>query len=315
MSQRSAQPAKRVSRSVGQAEVLDVIRSERVISRMELARRVSVSRAALSGIVAEMLRAGLLEETGKHESSGGRPSGKLSYRPESRLAVGVVLFDDEIRATLTDLDGKPLNTLDSPLSFSTPDGMLQAIQQMTWQVLQGTDRAHVLGVGIGMPGVVDFSTGILDAFSTKGWFNLDLNIRDALRERLALPVFVANRSRVAALGEQRVGVGRGATHLIYLYLGQGIVAGIVLDGQLYLGALSSAGEIGHVSLDRNGPLCACGNRGCLSAYATQDVMLARARAMAREHPQSRLAEPASGRLESLTLADLLKAAQQSERPP
>jgi glucokinase len=125
-------------------------------------------------------------------------------------------------------------------------------------------------------------------------------------------VYVANRSRVAALGENLAGVGRNVANLIYFVLDQGIVAGIVINGQLYLGSGSAAGEIGHVSIEPDGPLCRCGNRGCLQMYASEEAILARARAVAREQVSSLLWKNTDGRVERLTAELVFAAARQGD---
>jgi glucokinase len=117
---------------------------------------------------------------------------------------------------------------------------------------------------------------------------------------------------VAALGEFQSGIGRGVSNLVYLFLGQGIAAGIVIDGQLYFGSGSSTGEIGHVSIIPDGPLCDCGNHGCLEVYATEAAILARARALARDNRASLLHQVVDSHLERLTIEQVVAAAQRGD---
>lgn len=291
---------------------MTAIRSKRVVSRSQLAREVSVSRATVSGIVSELLDLGILEEKGKGVSTGGRPPIKLRYRPESRVTVGVVLFDDEVQVALTDMEGVELNYVRRPLPRSTPEAMLEAMRDGVLCILESVPRSKVLGVGVGAPGIVDFETGVIEISVSKGWLDGGIRVRQFLENALGLPVYVANRSRVAALGESRVGVGQGVSNLIYLFLGEGIVAGIVIDGGLYRGTGWTSGEIGHVSVAPDGPLCRCGNRGCLEVYASEAALVAQARSIAREEPDSLLAQAVEGRLERLTMEHLIAAAQQGD---
>jgi len=273
---------------------------------------VSVSRATVSGIVSELLEAGVLEEVGEGMSTGGRPPIKLRYRPDSRMVVGVVLFDNQIQAALTDMEGNPLNYLEIPIYQTTPESMLCSMKEAALQILEGVPRDRVLGVGVGTPGLVDFETGVIEISVSKGWLKGGIRVQELLERELELPVYVANRSRVAALGEYQVGVGHGISNLIYLFLGQGIVAGVVIDGQLYLGSGSGSGEIGHVSVAPEGPLCDCGNRGCLECYATEAAILAHARSIARENVDSLLQEAVDGHLERLTMVQVIQAARQDD---
>lgn len=299
-------------RDLSRSEVLDVIRREAIISRSELSDSVSVSRATVSGIVADLLAIGLLEEVGVGESTGGRRPIKLCYRPESRKVVGVVLFNEQVQAALTDLEGSLLNYLEIPLHGKSPEDMLTTMKEAAEKILEGIPHQEVLGIGVGAPGIVNFENGVIEISVSKGWLKGGIQVRSYMEEALGFPVYVANRSRVAALGEHRSGIGRNVSNLIYVFLGQGIVAGIVIDGNLYLGSGSGAGEIGHVSLDRNGPLCECGNRGCLEVFASEDGILALARSQARKDADGMLPRQLNGRLDKLTFDQVIEAAQQGD---
>jgi N-acetylglucosamine repressor len=290
-------------------EVLDAIRARPGLSRTELAQHVRLSRATVSIIVTELVEGGLVNETAPGVSTGGRPPIALNLRPEGRLAVGVVMVNDDVQAALTDLDGSPLCTFDVPVLASSPLAMLQSMEVAVERVLAGVDRRRVLGVGVGTPGIVDMATGVLRIATSRHWLGEPIPVKEYLESSLGLPVHVANRSRVAALGELTAGIGRGCDSLIYLFLGQGIVAGIVEHSQLYMGSTFGAGEIGHVAICPDGPLCECGNHGCLEVYATEEAILARARSLGREHPDSLLRQAVDGNLELLTLDHVLVAAQ------
>lgn len=304
--------SRRVSRSVGLQEVFDIVRKESPISRVRLAEMVSVSRAALSSIVNEYIQAGILEETGKEETSEGRPAIRLCFNPTSRVTVGVVQFDTELRASVIDLNGNVVKSIEVPYYPVHTEGMIHEIASLTEKVLDGFDRSQVLGVGVGVPGVVDVETGIFEKSVSKGWLQSGIPIRKILQERLQMPVYVINRSRVAALGEQRSGNGRGYNNLVYLFLGDGVIAGIVIDGELFLGAHYGAGEIGHVSIAPDGPLCNCGGLGCLEMYTSRNAILATARAMAREHTDSRLYKIVAGRLDLLEIDNVIQAAREGD---
>lgn len=303
----------RVARSISRAEVLKVIRSEGLISRSRLAEMVPVSRATVSGIVSELLQAGVLEEVGEGQSTGGRRPVRLQYRPDSWMAMGLVLFDNKIQAVLTDMDGNPLDDyLEIPMRGTESEFMLHSMSEAAEYLLTNIPRERVLGIGVGVPGIVDFETGVIEISISRGWLRGGIKVKEFLEDKLGLPVYVANRSRVAALGEQRVGMCCNVSNLIYLFLGQGIAAGIVIDGSLYLGPGSSAGEIGHVSVVPDGPLCDCGNRGCLEVYAKEATILARARALAREEPKSFMQRVVDSHLERLTIEHVIQAAREGD---
>jgi glucokinase len=255
-----------------------------------------------------LLNSGVLEETAEGKSTGGRPPIKLRYRPESRLAIGMVMFNGNILAALTDMDGAQKNYLEIPVNGSKPEAMLLAMNVAAEKILADTSRDNVLGVGVGAPGIVDFENGIIDISVSQGWLDGGIEVKAYLERALQLPVYVTNRSRVAALGEYQVGVGQKVSALVYMFIGKGIAAGITVNGDLYHGHNSGAGEAGHISVDPDGPLCARGNRGCLEVYASEAAITAQARAAAREHKNNLLHHKVGGDLERLTADIVIEAA-------
>lgn len=127
-------------RDLSRSEVFDVIRRKGIISRSELTQSVSVSRATVSGIVADLIDIGLLEEVGVGESTGGRRPVELCYRPECRKVVGVVLYNDQIQAALTDFEGNLMNSLEIPLQGNSPESMLTAMREAAEKILDGIPR-------------------------------------------------------------------------------------------------------------------------------------------------------------------------------
>ena len=254
-----------------------------------------------------MLRLGLLVEDGEGISTGGRRPVQLRYCPTNRKAIGVVFFNNQVQAAVTDLDGNLLQFAEGTVLGSSPEAMMDSMATVVERIRAGIPRAEILGVGAGVPGVVEFDTGIIEISTSMGWLKGGINVKKYLEQRLDLPVYVSNRSRVAALGELVSGIGKDINNLVYLYLGQGIAAGIVSNGQLFFGSSSGSGEIGHVSVDPDGPLCGCGNHGCLEVFATESSILARARATAREHGESALLSMVEGHLEMLNMDHLLSA--------
>ena len=299
-------------RDFSRSEVLDVVRREWLLSRAELCEAVSISRATVSGIVAELLAIGLLEEVGVGPSTGGRRPIKLAYRPASRKAIGLVMFNNRIQAALTDMEGVALNSLEIPLEGLSPEAMLSTMKSAAQQIMRGVAPEELLGIGVGAPGIVDFESGIIEISIGTPWLEGGIHVKTYLAETLKLPVYVANRSQVAALGENLAGVGRNVSNLIYFVLDQGIVAGFVIHGSLYLGSGFASGQIGHVSIEPDGPLCRCGNRGCLQLYASEEAILARARAVAREAVSSLLWQETDGRVERLTTDMVFEAARRGD---
>lgn len=299
-------------RSRNRGEVWRAMRSGVPLSLGELANQTGLSRATISAITREMLQTGIVEPLGPASSSGGRPPALFRYRPEARLAAGVVMFDDQIAAVLTDLEGRPLRYIRHPWQGTDARVLLQRIVEVVTQLLAGYDRERLLGFGVGLPGVIDVPSGQVLLCISMGWMGEPIPVRSELTKALGLPVFVANRSRMAALGELRTGVGRGLDSLLYLFLGKGVVSGLAFARGIYFGASSTAGEIGHTTLVPDGPLCSCGNRGCLELYTSESAIVAAAIERGRADGTSLLRRETHGNLQLLTIDTVLACAREGD---
>lgn len=176
--------------------------------------------------------------------------------------------------------------------------------------MAGGAREDVLGVGLGSPGPLDLTRGVVvDAFNL-GW--KDFPLRDCLAEAVGLPASLDNDANCATWGEYWQGAGKDARHLVGVTLGTGIGGGVILDGQLVHGASASAGEIGHMTIAFNGRRCKCGNYGCLEAYASGPNIAARAREGLEAGAESALTELVHGDLDRLSALTVYEAAMQGD---
>jgi glucokinase len=167
---------------------------------------------------------------------------------------------------------------------SGPAGVITQIEQLISQVSSGIDRQQILGIGVGTPGPLDpFDGVVLEAPNLAGWINVPLKAE--LHKRTGLPVHVGNDANAAALGEWRFGSGRGTRDFVYVTISTGIGGGVITNSQLMLGYKGIAGEVGHMTIQTDGPVCGCGNIGCWEAVAS-GTALARAAVVALErgHP-------------------------------
>ena len=172
--------------------------------------------------------------------------------------------------------------------------------------------SRLAGIGIACAGGIDSASGIVVTPSPNlpGWS--DLPLRDIIEERFGVDTCVLNDASSAALGEQRFGAGQGAKNLVLVTLGTGIGGGIVIDGELYLGARGSAGEIGHMTVDEGGPICGCGNTGCLEVMASGRAVAREAIRRISQGEKSSLTEITGGMAESITTEQVAAAAAESD---
>lgn len=264
------------------------------LSRIQLAQKTSLSATTITNLVEELLAQGVIcsaGETTSEERHVGRPRAGLRLVDDSRFAVGVQLRVGIFRVGITNLTGKLVDCVEVEFSYDPPAGEVISKIGDTINALierSGIDRSKIVGVGLGATGLINYSTGVNILAANFGW--QDVPIRDWLMEQLGLPVVVDNNVRCMALGEAFFGVGRGVSSLAFIYARYGIGAGIVVNGRLYRGSGLGAGEIGHtIILPHNGPLCRCGQTGCLETLAAEPSLIRQAEQLAKEHPGSLLA--------------------------
>jgi len=279
-----------VNQRIGQPELLkeinlsrafEILKSARILSRPELAQQTGLSRATSAVLMEDLLRAGVAKHVGLGDSTGGRPPALLEFNPDAAYALGARMVDHRWGIVITNLDGKVLHRLDEPILNHTPDAAVVALQEGVKTIIAQVDKQRILpAIGLGTPGLVDMTSGVIKTAVDVGWF--EVPIRAMVEEKLGFRTFVANRSRVGALAEYWHGKERGVQEIIYVSIGTGIAAGIVHEGKLYSGANSSAGELGHITILPDGPVCRCGNRGCLQQLVSEPAIADRARARLRE---------------------------------
>lgn len=276
-------------RSHNTALVLDLLRTAGAegISRLELAERTGLTPQAVSKITARLRAEGLAADAGRRASTGGKPRTVLRLVPEAGHAVGVHLDRDELRAVLVDLDGTAVGERSAPLDLGAgAEAVLAGVAGVVeglWSAGGGgtggnraagdgtgvrvPSRPALLGVGIALPGPLDHARGVLHRVT--GFPEWDgYPLRDALSERLGVPVVVDKDTNAAALGLAVDGEGGS---FAYLHLGTGLGAGLVIGGSVHRGPRTGAGEFGHQVVQLDGPRCGCGDRGCIEALCLAAV--------------------------------------------
>ena len=242
------------------------------ISQADIARATGLSRTTVSTLVAELKDAGLVLDldTKPHPARGGRPGVQLVLRDPAEVVIGIDFGHSHVGVAVADLGHNVLAERFYELDVNRQAVLaLDRAAQMFGEVLQsaGVDRKSVLRAGIGIPGPVDRARGTAgSATILPSW--IDLRIESEMEERLGVPVQIENDANLGALAELTWGAGRDCSNFAYVKAATGIGAGIVIDGRLLHGATGTAGEIGHTTLDERGPLCYCGNRGCLETVAS-----------------------------------------------
>ncbi|WP_338673657.1 ROK family transcriptional regulator [Streptomyces sp. SCSIO 30461] len=262
--------------SLHRANLERVVRAVRMagsLTQAEIARSTGLSAATVSNIVRELKEGGTVEVT--PTSAGGRRARSVSLSGDAGIVVGVDFGHTHLRVAVGNLAHQVLAEESEPLDVdaSSEEGFGRA-QALVRRLIAdtGISADKVIGVGLGVPGPIDVESGTLGSTSIlPGWTGI--NPSAELSRRLGVPVYVDNDANLGALGELVWGSGRGVKDLAYIKVASGVGAGLVINGQIYRGPGGTAGEIGHITLDESGPVCRCGNRGCLETFASARYVL------------------------------------------
>lgn len=265
-----------LSRDLNASLLIELVRRFGPISRAELSRQSQISAPTVSAIVGQLLARGTFSEVAVAPSSGGRPPVLLQLNPKAGYVVGIKLRSDGLTTVVCDLDAGVVATDETSVALvGDPAAAIGAVEAATRRVLRGAGiaRTKVLGVGIGLPGVIDSLRGSCQFSHLLQWHEVELAA--PLQRRLRLPVWVDNDVNTLAIAEKWAGDGIAARDFVTLSVGRGLGLGIVIDRGVYRGAVGGAGEFGHLIVDRDGPACECGRSGCLEALVGERALLRR----------------------------------------
>ncbi|MBU4213734.1 MAG: ROK family transcriptional regulator [Actinobacteria bacterium] len=259
---------------VTRTAVLAHIGAQGPTSRADLARSLDVSSALITQLTKQLIADGLLEELEQVPSQGGRPARLLGLTSAAGNAVGVKVVADHVTLVEVGIDGEVARAATEAYDAFAPDALTR-LSQLVGQFLAGTDRP-LLGIGVGLPGNVDVpSRGVVDSSQLR-WSQYPVG--PTLRRDHGLPVLVENNVNALTLAQTLYGQGRHHETFLVVTLGTGIGGGLVAEGTVLRGGSGSAGQIGHVPVEPDGPVCQCGNEGCLEALIGEQALLTTARA-------------------------------------
>jgi glucokinase-like ROK family protein len=280
--ERTVVPAE--DRLKGLGTVLDYVRTHGSATRPALVHATGLSRAVVTQRVVELIDVGLLTDRDLGPSTGGRAPRLIRFRADAGHLLVADLGATSVHVALADLSGSVLTHVQEPCDIAAgPEAVLDRVEELFGRSLVNAESlpGSLWGIGIGVPGPVEYDAGRpISPPIMPGWD------RFAVRERFAgydVPVWVDNDVNIMALGERRAGIAQGYDNVVFIKIGTGIGAGIVVNGKLHRGAQGCAGDVGHMQvLDDPAVVCRCGNVGCLEALAGGGALGRDAEAAARE---------------------------------
>lgn len=262
-------------REANRRRVVAAIKKQGSLTQVELAAVTGLSAASVSNIVKELSTAGVLRTTPSIRS--GRRATLVSFARAVGLVAGVHVAARHLRVVVADVNGTILGENHMPLARDhRADNELDRASLLLSDILSNLESGidELRGVGVAVAAPIDRASGrVAGRGILRGWTGVD--IVEVVHRRVRQPVFLDNASNLAALAEARLGAGRGKQNVVYVDVDEGIGAGLVLDGRVLRGHNGTAGELGHTVILENGPLCRCGNRGCLEAIAGGPAILER----------------------------------------
>lgn len=293
--------------------ILTLIHSEEKISRVILAKVLGMSTATMSGTTRSLKEKNLVAEVGSISGRSGRRRVLLSIRPDLAYVVGVDLGSYNLRALVTDMCGNILAShSENTCMAEGRDAVIQRTFHAVRRVIEESKlpAESIRGIGIGHSGVIDVEHGRVLSFPRPGqmeqWKNIPL--RQIFEDEFKVSCLLEDSARAVAIAERQYGAGAGRKNFIYIDIGMGIGSAIFIDGLLYRGSGGSAGEVGHITLEESGPLCFCGNRGCLEALASCAAIIGNVQNAIRRGVASQITELIAEDLDKLTVEVVAQAA-------
>lgn len=297
-------------------QILNVIRNKGQVTKQEIARYLNFNLTTITNLVNELLISyKLLQEVGDNVSTGGRKPKLYQININSGNIIGLDIGGENLRIVMCDIMGNVISSLTSRSQYNGNrekliDGILNLIEKIIANA--GYNKSSILGIGISISGIVDSdSENIIYCPNIDGLDNFP--IKNFLESKTDFPVFVDDSVRCMAIAEKHYGIAKEYDNFLFISLGKGIGMGIYVNGKIYRGSMGLSGELGHITVDEDGPLCNCGNKGCLEAIASGPGIIRRAREGIENGIVTLLTQIIKGDLKNLTVEAISKAAEEGDK--
>lgn len=296
--------------TMNKRSVIDIIRTKGPINKAEIARLTSLSIPTVMKMTDEFIQNGLVKINGKGESNGGKRPELLEFISDAYYIVGVDVGRNKIKVVVTNLNGAIISKqVSSTGNEISPEKMIERLIMLTESTISRSQisKEKLIGMGIGMPGLLDVENGIVLFSPDFHWENVQLV--NPIKQYFQMHIHMENSNRAQAMGEKWFGIGVDADYFICINLGHGIGSAIVEEGNFYSGSCGSSGELGHITLEKDGPLCDCGNRGCLEVLASGNAIALQAQQVVLQGEKTIMLEMAHGNRDNIDAKIVFDAAK------
>ena len=292
--------------------ILKTILDKGVISRAKISRLVDLNKATVSNLTDELIKEGYVIEKGYGKSKGGRRPVLLQVNKDVGSIIGIDLGVDYIHIILSNFIGEII--FEEYVNLKIKEDNEKFLNIFFDLIQKAIDKAPetpkgILGIGIGVPGIVEKESGVVLVAPNLKWSNVPL--KDIVKQRFNLPVYIDNEANAGALGEKWFGEWGKVTDLIYLSVGIGLGAGIIIDNKLFRGTAGFAGEVGHTTINFQDDVCSCGNIGCLENFASERALLSVIKKIVKEGSEDRYI--CCENVDEITPSQIIQAAKDGSR--
>lgn len=298
--------------------ILDAIKDNGPICRSEIANLTKLGGGTITKFTNELIAEKLIKEERNSVPSGGRRSSILKINPEAGFIIGADLGASTTKVVITDLASRVIfKKIAGSRSFQTKERIIQGFLETIEETIKesAVEKKRVKFIGLSLSGTVDPEKGILISAGNLGIpYGTNIKINEVVGNKFDFPVYSITTAGAAALGEKKFGLGKGIENMVCLCMGMGIGSGIISHNQLVMDKPEKrVGYIGHILIDKNGPLCGCGKRGCLEAYAGGRAIAREAKKTIKENKSSLIRDMADNNPEKVTAEMVGNAARAGDR--
>ncbi|TDQ41241.1 ROK family transcriptional regulator [Aureibacillus halotolerans] len=290
--------------------ILDEIRHHGPTSRTDISKKHQLSPTTVSSAVHELIQEGLVGESGVGYSSGGRKPRLVQFLPDQQCIIGVSLKKSSIRITEMNLEATVKREISEPIRCIGQPIIERLIALLTNFLSQTSCVENCAGIAVIVQGVVDADEGIIRLNSKLNLVNVP--IKKMLEERFRMPVFVDNDTNAFILAEKNFNSLDSYKNMVYVTVGDGVGAGIIVNGDIYRGRSGGSGEFGHTSIDLHGDSCECGSRGCLENYVSWPVIHTRIFSSLSRGTSSKMLDMANGDVTKISLVHYRQALREND---
>ena len=292
--------------------ILKTIQDNGPISRSEIAKKNKISSTTVTAAVKKLIKQGLVCEEGIGASSGGRKPILIRFSSDSKFIIAVAITNSAIKIAETNLEAKIKRLEIYPVNKLTGKKFIDYLLKSIGHFLEiYSDLRKCIGISVTSPGIISVDKAVIHENTKLKLKNTPL--KEIIEKQFKLKVWLENDTNAIVLAEKRFGAYKKSKNLIYITIGDGVGAGIVVDGHIFRGHSGGTGEFGHTSIDRNGILCDCGNKGCIENYINWSAVYSKVLSSVAQGKHTMMLELTNGDIKQITPSILLDALEKNDQ--